>query len=203
MIIGILLAAGRSQRMGQPKLLLPWHGVPLIRHVAQSILQSKLDHLVVVIGHRAEHVRAALADVPIEIVHNAAFPDGQSTSLRAGIAAVRDRADAIVVLLADQPLLRPDTIDALIDAYQQTGARIVAPVHRGQRGNPILFAGSVFDELLAISGDQGARNVIKAHADEVLAVEVEDTGVVLDIDTPDMYAQLLEHAGTGNDDDQG
>lgn len=199
MIVGILLAAGRSQRMGQPKLLLPWRGVPLIRHVAQAILRSKLERLIVVTGHRAEHVRAALHGLPIEIVHNAAFLDGQSTSLRAGIEAVRDRADAAMVLLADQPLLQPATIDLLVDAYAQTHAPMVAPMFDGQRGNPIVFARSLFDELLAIGGDQGARNVILAYAGEMHSVDVDDYGVILDIDTPDMYEQLLDRASSDND----
>lgn len=198
MIAGILLAAGRSLRMGQPKLLLPWQGVPLVRHVAQQALASKLDELIVVVGHRAAHVTAALHDLPLRIVHNQAFLDGQSTSLRSGLAALPADVDAAVVLLADQPLLRPSTIDTLMDAYHQRGAAIIAPKFGGQRGNPVLFAHTLFAELAAITGDQGAREVLRTHAAEISLIDVDDIGVLLDLDTPDMYEQLIERAADTN-----
>lgn len=193
-ISGILLAAGRSQRMGQPKLLLPWHGIPLVRHVAQLALRTKLDELIVVTGHRAEHMAAALADLPLRIVHNAAFLEGQSTSLRAGIAAVDRAADAALILLADQPLLQVRTIDVLIGTYNTTNASIIVPRYGGRRGNPVMFRRALFPVLSAITGDQGARQVIEDHQTQVAWVDVADEGVSLDIDTPDAYQQLLDRS---------
>lgn len=194
MISGIVLAAGRSQRMGQPKLLLPWNGVPLVRHVTQIALGSRLDQVIVVTGHRVAHVSAALSDLPLQLVHNEAFLDGQSTSLRAGIAALSVETEAAVVLLADQPLLRSTTIDALIDCYRQHQPLIVVPRYAGKRGNPVLFARELFPALQMISGDQGARQVIREHQDQVQWLDTTDEGVVLDVDTPDMYQRLIERA---------
>jgi molybdenum cofactor cytidylyltransferase len=192
MITGILLAAGRSTRMGQPKLLLPWGNIQLVRHVAQIALRSVLDDLLVVTGHRAEHVQAALAGLPVTLVHNEAFLDGQSTSVRAGIAALSDDAEAAVILLADQPLLRSATIDALIKAYRAHHPPIVAPQYQGQRGNPVLFDRMLFPALLAIQGDQGARPVLQTHRQQIHLVDVADNGVLLDLDTPDAYQQLWD-----------
>lgn len=192
MITGILLAAGRSQRMGQPKLLLPWHGVPLVRHVARLALRSGIDELIVVLGHRAAHVDAALAALPLRIVQNEDFLEGQSTSLRAGLAALSDTAEAVIVLLADQPLLQPATIDALIACYREHAPLIVVPRYSGQRGNPVLFAQPLFPALQMITGDQGARAVIQEHRDRVQWLDTIDEGVLLDLDTPDMYQQLIE-----------
>lgn len=193
MITGVLLAAGRSQRMGQPKLLLPWHGVQLVRHVAQTALQSPLDRLVVVVGHRAAHVEAALAGLPLEIVQNDQFMAGQSTSLRVGVEAARS-SDAIVVLLADQPLLQPATIAALRARYKRDRPAIVVPRYHGERGNPVLWDRSMYERLRALSGDQGGRGVLHEFADAVAWVDVDDPGIVLDVDTPTAYAQLLERA---------
>lgn len=195
MISGVLLAAGRSQRMGQPKLLLPWHGIPLVQHMAQIALQSQLDELVVVVGYRAEHVRAALKGLMVHIVHNVDFLEGQSTSLRAGMDAIDDAAQAVVILLADQPLLQSATIDRLITTYSSQSTPIVAPRYNGRRGNPVLFSNDLFTELRGITGDQGARSLLDAHEQQVSWIDVDDEGVALDIDTPDMYQRLIGRSG--------
>lgn len=192
MIAGILLAAGRSQRMGQPKLLLPWHGVPLVRHAAQTALASDLDELLVVVGHRAEDVKAAVMDLPVRIVHNDAFWEGQSTSIRAGILALRQEAEAVVVLLADHPLLQPATVDALLANYAAAAAPIVVPRYAGRRGNPVLLARSLFPALLALRGDQGARPLLQNYAEQITWLDVADEGILLDVDTPEMFQSLIE-----------
>jgi molybdenum cofactor cytidylyltransferase len=194
MIAGVLLAAGRSQRMGQPKLLLPWLGMPLVRFIAQQILRSRIDELIVVVGHRAEHLSAALEGLAVRIIRNDDFLDGQSTSLRAGIAALDASVSAALVLLADQPLLQPATIDALIEVYLREQPPIVVPRHAGQRGNPVLFDRGLFGELVAITGDQGARSVIKTHEPEIRWLDTTDGGILLDIDTPDAYGRLIERS---------
>lgn len=183
--------------MGQPKLLLPWRGVQLIRHVVQTALQSQLDELVVVVGHRAAHVTSALDGLAARIVHNPHFVDGQSTSLRAGLAAASN-AEAIVVLLADQPLLKSTTIDAIVERYKHDHPLIVVPRYQGQRGNPVLFDRSVFPKLQELTGDQGARGVLHEYSAQIAWLDVEDAGVLLDVDTPTGYAQLLEHTDTND-----
>jgi molybdenum cofactor cytidylyltransferase len=194
MITGILLAAGRSTRMGQPKLLLPWGNIQLVRHVAQIALRSLLDEIIVVTGHQALHVEAVLEDLPLTVVHNAVFFQGQSTSVRAGIAALNNDVQAAMILLADQPLLQPSTIDALIHVYREHQPLIVAPRYNGQRGNPVLFDRTLFVELAALQGDQGARPVLQANRQHLHLVDVADEGVLLDLDTPDTYQQLWNRA---------
>ncbi len=194
MITAILLAAGRSQRMGQPKLLLPWHGISLVRHVAQTALCSSIDELLVVVGHRAKHVMAALDGLPVRIVHNDAFLEGQSTSIRAGLAALDPATAAVLILLADQPLIRAQTLDTLISVYRREQPLIVAPRYKDQRGNPVLFAQALFPQLLKLAGDEGARAILKAYAPQTVMVDVADEGVVLDIDTPEAYQQVWERA---------
>lgn len=189
LVAGVLLAAGRSTRMGRPKQLLPWRGEPLVRHMARIALATRLCELVVVTGAVAEAVRAALADLPVRLVHNPAFAEGQSTSLRAGIRALAPSVEAAMILLVDQPLLQPATIDTLIAAWRPPW-QIVAPRYAGQRGHPVVFARALFEQLCAIEGDRGARNLLQTHATTTLLVDVADAGVVLDMDTPDMYARL-------------
>lgn len=175
--------------MGSTKVLLPWHGRSLIRHLAEVALASGLAEVIVVVGHQADEVTAALGKLPVQVVHNPAYADGQSTSLHAGLAAVPEHAAAVMVLLADQPLLTTDVIDALLTTFRETAAPIVAACASGRRGNPVLFARELFPELATIGGDEGARSVIVAHRDRLRCVEV-DSAVFADVDTPEEYAAL-------------
>jgi molybdenum cofactor cytidylyltransferase len=188
-VAGILLAAGIARRMGSAKVLLPWHGRPLIRHLAEVALASGLVEVIVVVGHQADEVAAALEDLPVRVVHNPVYADGQSTSLHAGLAAVPEHATAAMVLLADQPLLTTEVIDALLATFRETAAPIVAACAAGRRGNPVLFARELFPELAAIGGDEGARSVIVAHRERLRCVEV-DGAVFVDVDTPEEYDAL-------------
>ena len=189
-VAGIILAAGLSRRMGQSKLLLPWEGRPILRHVVDAALGSQLAPLVVVTGAHAGDVAAVLQGLSIDLVHNPDYTSGLATSLRAGIRAVPKHASAALVMLGDQPRLTGEVIDRLLDAYRQSAAPIVAPFARGRRGNPVLFAHSLFPTLLEIEGDAGARAVVETYHDEVLGVEV-DAALFEDIDTPEAYATLV------------
>ena len=188
-VAGVLLAAGLGRRMGAAKVLLPWQGRPLVRHVAEVALASQLAELIVVVGHQADEVGAALHDLPVRIVRNPEYAGGQSTSLRAGIAAVPDSAAAALVLLTDQPLVTTAVVDALLAAFWDTAALIVAACAAGRRGNPVLFARGLFPRLLAIGGDEGARGVIAAYRDQLRCIEVDET-VLADVDTPEDYTKL-------------
>jgi molybdenum cofactor cytidylyltransferase len=191
MIAAVLLAAGLSRRMGQHKLLLRLRGKPLLLHAVQSALAAGVDETVVVVGYRAEAVRAALAGQPVRVVENPDYAQGQSTSLRAGVAALGAEVQAALVLLGDQPLLTADVLRALITVWRQTGQPLVAPVYEGQRGNPVLFARALFPELLAVTGDQGGREVVQRHAQEVATVPIADPTAGLDVDTWQEYQALL------------
>jgi molybdenum cofactor cytidylyltransferase len=189
-IAAIILAAGSASRMGQPKQLLDWGGRPLVRVVAEHALAAQLDRVLVVVGAAAEAVAVALAGLPAEIVENPAYVEGQSTSLRTGIAALGPEVDAALVLLGDQPFITPAIVERIVGAWRASGAAIVAPVYRGQRGNPVLFARAVFDELLAIQGDQGARAILAADPARVHLVPFDDDRPLADIDTPEDYLRL-------------
>jgi molybdenum cofactor cytidylyltransferase len=189
-IAAIILAAGSASRMGQPKQLLDWGGRPLVRVVAEHALAAQLDKVLVVVGAARDAVAAALADLPVELVENSAYADGQSTSLRAGTAALTPDVGAALVLLGDQPFVSPEIMMRIVEEWRASGAAIVAPVYRGQRGNPVLFARAIFSELLAVEGDQGARAILAADPARVRKVVFDDDRPLADIDTPADYARL-------------
>jgi molybdenum cofactor cytidylyltransferase len=187
-IVGLILAAGTSSRLGRPKQLLELDGVPLVRIVAERCLASHLDRVNVVVGHRGDEVAAALHGLNIDIVENPRFADGQSTSLIAGLVAAPD-ADAVVIALADQPTIRTGAINALIDA-RVAGARIGMAAYGTERGHPILFGRELFGELQEISGDRGGREVIRRHAGDVVVVPGESPAPLPDVDTEEAWDEL-------------
>lgn len=190
MIAGLVLAAGAASRMGQPKQLLDWGGRPLVRVAAEAALAAHLSPVLVVLGSAQAEVAAALAGLPVQPVANPAYADGQSTSLRAGIAALPAECAAVLVLLGDQPFVTAAIINRLVTEWQAGNQPIVAPLYAGQRGNPVLFARSVFPELLAVAGDQGARAVLAKDPARVRLVPFDDARPLVDIDTPEDYARL-------------
>jgi len=189
-VTAVVLAAGASQRMGQPKQLLPWgaNDQPMLRHVVQATLATPVDKVVVVLGHAAERIAPALEGLPAQVVVNPSWADGLSTSVRAGLDAVGDTAQAALFVLADQPHLTPEIVAAIVARFRRTRATVVVPQAGGRRGAPALFARSLFDELRAVQGDQGGRGVIARHYEQAETIELPDTVPLTDIDTPDEYA---------------
>ncbi|MGO3933192.1 nucleotidyltransferase family protein, partial [Rhodopseudomonas pseudopalustris] len=182
----IVLAAGRSTRMGGPnKLLATVNGRPLVRIVAEQALASQACEVIVITGHQSAEVAAALSGLKVTLVHNPEFAQGIASSLKAGITAVPSDAAGAVVCLGDMPLVGPGLIDRLIGAFApDRGALIVVPVSGGRRGNPVLWSRRFFAELLTLDGDVGARHLIGKHSEAVAEVAVEGEGAFLDIDTP-------------------
>lgn len=193
-IAALVLAAGRSSRMGgSNKLLADVGGQPLVARTVDAVLTSQARPVVVVTGHQAEGVSAALIGRPLTLVHNPHFAEGLSASLRAGLAALPADVDGVVVCLGDMPLVTPSAIDRLIAAYNPTEGRAVCvPTVHGKRGNPVLWDRGFFAEMAKVTGDAGAKSLLGRHADQVVEVPVDDRGILYDVDTPDLLAELNE-----------
>jgi molybdenum cofactor cytidylyltransferase len=195
-VTALVLAAGRGTRMGGPnKLVLPLAGRPIVDHVVAAAQASQAERIVVVTGHEADRVSAALAGRTVTFIDNPDHADGLSTSLRAGLAAVEEEADAVVVLLGDMPRVTAATIDRLIAAYAPVeGRSICVPTVDGRRGNPILWDRAFLTEMSRIEGDAGARALLERHADVVCEVPMADPATLIDVDTPDAYAAVTAQA---------
>ena len=187
-IAGILLAAGVASRMGKPKLLLPWKGEALIHRAARVAVESGLEPVVIVTGAGAEGIAAALQDLPVQLIHNPNWQEGQSTSVRAGVEALPADCQAVVFLLGDQPFVGADLIQNLVDTYLKDRPTILAPHVNGKRVNPVIFDRMVFAHLLKLEGDAGARSIFGTFPPA--AMPWPDEKVLLDIDTPEDYERL-------------
>jgi molybdenum cofactor cytidylyltransferase len=194
-VTAIILAAGRSTRMGGPnKLLAELGGKPLVRIVTEQALASKAKGVIVVTGHQAELVEKTLAGLDVKFVRNPDFAQGLASSVKAGVAAVPNDADGAVICLGDMPMISAPLLDHLIEAFAPDRGNLIAvPVSDGRRGNPVLWSRRFFSELMALDGDIGARHLIAKHGEAVAEVAVEGFGAFLDIDTP----QALEAARRG------
>ena len=191
-IAGLVLAAGRSTRMGGPnKLLEPVLGRPLVRHAAKAALGAGLSEVVVVTGHQARSVEAALEGAAVRFARNEDYAEGLSTSLKAGLAALGKDVDGVVVLLGDMPGVTSTLVRRLTSAYDpDAGAHVVAPVRGGRRGNPVLWGRRFFGELANVEGDVGGRHLLELHPEAVREIEAEDDGALIDVDTPEVLAAL-------------
>jgi molybdenum cofactor cytidylyltransferase len=191
-IAAVVLAAGQSRRMGRTnKLLAAVDGVPMLRRTLENVRASKVADIVVVTGHEAEQVDAAIADLGVRSVHNPNYAGGLSTSLATGLGALGADIEGAIVCLGDMPRVAPGVIDRLIAAYDPLeGRAICVPTQGGKRGNPVLWDRRYFAEMQAVSGDVGARHLIGEHADMMVEVEMGDDGVLIDIDTPEALARL-------------
>lgn len=193
----LILAAGQSRRMGRRnKLLAEVGGVPLVRRVAEAVLQASVCGVTVVTGHEADAVRDILAPLDVAFVHNPDYAEGLSTSLRSGVAALPRDADAAIVCLGDMPAIETGLIDALIAAYDPGhGKTICVPVKDGKRGNPVLWGRDHFRALMGVSGDVGARHLIGENAEAVAEVDAQDEAIFLDLDTPDALDAYRRSSG--------
>ncbi len=175
--------------MGRPKQLLEWRGKTLLRHALESLIVSEVDETILVLGHEADLIRASLPSLPITIVINADYRLGMASSLRQGLLAMDPGSEAFLVLLADQPGIGPEIINAVIHAYHQADPKrgIVRPVYRGRPGHPVLIGVRYREEALGLQGDVGARQILANHPEDVLEIAVDQDAVLLDIDTPEEY----------------
>jgi len=191
-VAAIILAAGGSRRMGQPKLLLHWHGEPLIRWVARLALSAGGDPVVVVTGSDADIVQLALDDLPLSLTHNLDWEKGQSTSVKSGIDALAGNVDAAIVLLGDQPQIPLYVVQQLMRIYREEKPEepILIPAVNGKRANPVLLTRAVFEPLTRLEGDAGARTIFSRYP--VRLIPFDDTDLLLDVDLPEDYRKLME-----------
>jgi molybdenum cofactor cytidylyltransferase len=190
----IVLAAGRSTRMGAAnKLLADIAGTPMVGHVVEAALASIARPVLVVTGHEASEVRAALAGLDVTFVVNPDYATGLSSSLKAGIGAVPGSADGALVLLGDMPRITAEHLGRLIESFRaENGRCIVVPTHQGRRGNPVLWPAAFFAEMLQLDGDAGAKRLMTAHAGDVREADLGTDAIFADVDTPEALAELLK-----------
>ena len=189
MIAGIVLAAGLSQRMGRPKLLLDWGGKPMVRRVVEQVRAGGVDELVVVVGREAQAIGEALSGLQARLVENPEPEAGQASSIACGISELAPAVSAALIVLGDQPALPSEVIPRLLQNFRETGKAIVAPLYRGVQGNPVLFAAAVFPELRGLTGDRGARSVLEKDPARVALVSF-DLPMPADLDTFEDYERL-------------
>jgi molybdenum cofactor cytidylyltransferase len=194
-VSAVVLAAGMSRRMGTPKQLLRIDGETILERTLKNVRASAAGEIVLVLGHAADSVEKEISTDREKIVHNQDYQQGMGTSLRAGLAAVDARASAALIVLADQPFVRPETFNQLIECHQESklqksGPQIIIPMYKGFRGNPVLLDRSVFPELNALSGDVGCRAIFGNHTENICKLAVNDIGILLDIDSQEEYHKL-------------
>ena len=189
MTAAIVLAAGLSRRMGRPKLLLEFKGRPVIRHAVERVIAAGLHPVLVVTGAEHDALARALAGLEVHLAVNPTPESGQGSSVGVGVSALPAGTDAVLIALGDQPGVPAEVIPALIEALKQPGKAIAAPRYADGLGNPVLFGSSVFQELLALGGDRGARSVIERDPSRLAVVEVASP-MPRDIDTPEDYETL-------------
>jgi molybdenum cofactor cytidylyltransferase len=200
-IPGIVLAGGKSSRMGRPKALLPIGktGETFFGRVTRTLLDAGVDDIVVVVGADAEAIRAGVGIPPasVRIIDNPDYEQGQLTSLVAGLRALESAAArAALVTLIDVPFVNVSTVRRLISVYRERGAPIVRPVSSGRHGHPVIFGRELFDELQRADPAYGAKPVVRAHAAEMIEVPIDDEGAFTDIDTREDFERFIGPWGT-------
>ena len=187
MVSAILLAAGESKRMGEPKLLLPFGSSTILEQAIDNLLNSRVDELIVVVGDRAQEMIKRIANRPVKVIINPVYHEGMSTSIVRGLSLIDNRALAVMLVLADQPLIDSETINRLVEAFFSHDKGIVIPAYKGRRGHPIIFSTKYKGKLLGLKGDVGGRQIISEHPDDILEVAVNSQSINIDIDTMDNY----------------
>tara|TARA_Y100000588_G_C14264160_1_gene929031 strand:+ start:2107 stop:3780 length:1674 start_codon:yes stop_codon:yes gene_type:complete len=199
-IHALLLGAGQSRRMGRKnKLLAPINNVPMIRHVAENILESKIDSLTIVTGYQSEKIHQALKGLSIKFAYNANYREGLSRSLNIGVRTLQKIARAVIICLGDMPEIKASHINQLIDAYDPSSSKeICVPKWNGRRGNPVLISHNFFHEITTVEGDTGAKSLIKEYAENVIEVEMKDDSILLDLDTPEELKAFITQSSSGD-----
>jgi molybdenum cofactor cytidylyltransferase len=191
MIAGLLLAAGESARMGTDKALLTYRGRTFLELLVATLREAGLERIVVVLGHHAEEIQRSVNLQQIQVVINPDYRLGQTSSLQGGLRALGTTdLEGVILCLVDHPAISVLTVRKLLEGFQHSQAPVVIPTFRGRRGHPVLIARSLFKELLDLRPDSGADSEVRKYREKTLFVEVEDPGVLVDVDDPETYRRL-------------
>jgi molybdenum cofactor cytidylyltransferase len=198
----VVLAAGLSSRMGQPKVLLPWENDhTIIEHIVMQLIAARIDHIVVVTGHMAKAVKSVVKPLGAQAVYNRSYKSGEMlSSVKAGLRAMPGHIAATLLVLGDQPRIQPKVVYQVLTRYAETDAGLIAPSYKMRRGHPILIGRKYWTEMLNLPRSGSPREVIENHADAINYVTVDTDSVLRDVDTPQDYAEERWRAGlTGSD----
>jgi CTP:molybdopterin cytidylyltransferase MocA len=194
MIAAVVLSAGESSRMGQPKAFLPIGGQTFIEKIVSALAEGGAARVIVIVGHKGDEMRHRIEPLPVEILVNPDYKLGQLSSLQVAVRHLQKEADceAMLVHLVDHPYIDAQLVKTMIERFSASGKLIAVPRCRGKRGHPVIFSRELFQELLAAPLDQGAKAVVNAHREETLEIDTEDEGITVDIDTPELYRQHVK-----------
>jgi molybdenum cofactor cytidylyltransferase len=197
MIVAVILSAGESSRMGRDKALLPIDGVRFIEKIVTTLKATRVGRMVVVLGHNVTELRQRISDLPVDLVINPDYKQGQLTSLHAAIRSIEagkdaERVEGILVHLVDHPYINADLVNLMIDRFYETKKLIVVPRYQNRGGHPVIFSKALFGELLAAPLDRGAKAVVHAHRDDTLKIDTNEEGAIIDIDTPEEYRRHVK-----------
>lgn len=188
MISAIILAAGQSRRMGQPKMLLPWGKLTVIEQVITTFLNAGVEDLVIVTGGAHDRVEKIIAPYPVRSVYNEKYANGEMlSSLQCGLRAMSAQAQATLIGLGDQPQVQEASVRRVCKAYRENNSSLVVPSYQRRRGHPWLVARLLWDELLQVHPPQSPRDFLNSHADEIHYVEVDTSSILADLDTQEDY----------------
>jgi xanthine dehydrogenase accessory factor len=184
---GVILAAGKSKRMKQQKLLMDYKGDPIMKHIIQQALGAKLHQVVVVTGSHRKQIEKVIDHLPVKSVYNTNFEQGMLSSVICGVQAMNGEIDAMLVMLGDQPYLSSGLIDSLINVYQSSQKGIVVPTYKGKRGHPLLIDAKYREDILGLNPEVGLRQLMQIHQNDILELETPTESILIDIDTPEDY----------------
>jgi molybdenum cofactor cytidylyltransferase len=192
MIAGLILAAGESSRMGIDKAALTYRGRTFLELMVQTLREINLDRIVVVLGHHAQEIQRQIKLEAAQVVVNPDYRSGQTSSLQAALRSLlADDLEAIILCLVDHPAVCAETVRRIVATFRQCGAPVVIPTYQGRRGHPVLIGRQVFRELLDLPAGMGANSVLRRFLPATQFVEVDDEGVVIDVDDPESYQRLI------------
>lgn len=193
---GLILAAGKSERMGRPKALLPFMGQCFLTHILTEASQSNLAEIKVVLGFQAEAILQAVPEIRPQTLINPDYESGQLSSLQCGLKHLRLAGlDGVMVFLIDHPNIHRGLVNQLIETFTKNDSPIVIPSFEHRRGHPMIFGGELFNELLVAPLDQGAVSVVRKREQDILHLDVDEPGVLIDIDTPEAYEEHVVKLG--------